>query len=399
MTFSPSSCCLWGIFKKTPRAQSLASSSTLRKASQLDDLVLRRLVVALAFSVCNVTCAPVPVCEYNVLSDIVVDMEKKKALPSDMVACHTCDMLSRCPADNSSITGGDMLTSCSGPASSLCQCSEAATALLEHYHGSTEFQLIEFITTNFPSIPANHRHVLTRAALAGALFASRLHFVVERNRMSLNREKKLMAIDAGSSLSLLNAGLRTEPLQPREMVSPAAVISEEEDALFVGESPTPPPATVGSIDRQLPLSLESCSRNFDIAEAGIIQQPVDGMHQQHFAPIQPAGHSAAADGGANRHVQAVRPYVTTGTTSPSANPTYEPIPIADLKRAKAVQQPPAESAAEPKHTSTRIPMAAPSATQRSSYSSQQSVPAPRRHLLRSGAAATPQKTTRVPPTT
>lgn len=316
----------------------------------------------------NITC----------LSIVVVDMEKKKALSSDLGAYPTCDMSSRCPADNSSIAGADMSKSCSRLTSSSCQCSEAATALLEHYHGSTESQLIQFIATNFPSIPANHRHVLTRAALAGALFASRLHFVMERNRMSLNPEKKLMAIDAGSSLSLLNTGLRSEPLQPRELVSPGAVVSKDEDALFMGES-----------------SPDYCPRDYDIMTAATIEQPVDGMQQQRSAPIQPAGYPAAADSGVNGDVdvQAVRPYAPTGTTAPPAILIYEPTPTADFRRTQ--EQPPPEHAAEPRRTSTRIPMAAP---QRSSYSSQRSVPAPQRHPLRAGAVATPQ-VTRTPPAT
>ena len=324
--------------------------------------------VMIALRFVNITC----------LSIAVVDMEKKKALSSDLEARPTCDMSSRCPADNSFIAGADMPTSRSRLTSSSCQCSEAATALLEHYHGSTESQLIEFIATHFPSVPANHRHVLTRAALAGALFASRLHFVMERNRMSLNPEKKLMAIDAGSSLSLLNAGLRSEPLQRRELVLPEAVVSEDEDTLFVGKSP-----------------LQSYPRDYDIMTATTIEKPADGIQQQQSALIQPADHPAAAVSGENGDVQAVRPYVPTGTMSPSANLlTYELTPTADFKRTQ--EQPPAEPAAETRRTSTRIPMAAP---QRSSYSPQQSVLTPRRHPLRTGAVATPQNVTRTPPAT
>ena len=101
----------------------------------------------------------------------------------------------------------------------------------------SEAQLTKFPTSHFPEIPAEHSTDLIRGTVADAMFANRLHFLVERNRVSTLCERRLMAINTGCNLSCLNQGLHPEPVRVKELISPAIITTVEVDTWLTVEKP------------------------------------------------------------------------------------------------------------------------------------------------------------------
>ena len=94
----------------------------------------------------------------------------------------------------------------SEPSSTLL--AEVARAVLDQHHQFTEEQLVQYVADFYPEVPSNVRRGLVIGAVTGAQQAARLQFLMEKNKSSQDPLKREIAINAGSSLSFWNMGLR-----------------------------------------------------------------------------------------------------------------------------------------------------------------------------------------------
>ena len=114
------------------------------------------------------------------------------------------------------------------------QYSRAAWALLKQHDQYTEEDLWEFLATQYPGIPDDHRLALIHGATAGARIAAHLHFLLEGSRTGKDPASRMTAEGAQRSLSYWNLGLMTrnknDP-QPQAMVSPEVPAPTSPEAL------------------------------------------------------------------------------------------------------------------------------------------------------------------------
>ena len=220
---------------------------------------------------------------------------------------------------------------CSGPASTWCQCSDAAYALLSQRDAFSEGQLSQFLSAHFPEIPTENRHILIRGAVAGAMYAARLHFSVERNRVSNSRERRLMAIDAGCKLSTLNQGLCSEPVGASELVSPPVITTAEVDALLSIDTPHSGLEMVELANLDMPVSLEACRRDFDIVTESIIAAGITSNDALTGESITDAPRDQLVTSQSSAvQSNTASPYVPLPVTSSATTVVYVPTPIAKV---------------------------------------------------------------------
>jgi hypothetical protein len=97
-------------------------------------------------------------------------------------------------------------TESSEPSSTLL--AEVARAVLDQHHQYTETQLVRYVADFYPEVPSSMRRGLVIGAVTGAQQAAKLQFLMERNKSSQDPSKRDIAMNAGSSLSFWNMGLR-----------------------------------------------------------------------------------------------------------------------------------------------------------------------------------------------
>ena len=141
------------------------------------------------------------------------------------------------------------------------QYSRAAWALLKQHDRYTEQDLIEFLATQYPCIPEDHRLALIHGATAGARFAAHLHVLLEGSRTGTDPGSRATAQGAQRSLSFWNLGLMTrnknDP-QPQAMPSPEALTPIMPEDLASMAIQTDIPQLL-----QLPVSRSQSDREFE----------------------------------------------------------------------------------------------------------------------------------------
>jgi hypothetical protein len=78
---------------------------------------------------------------------------------------------------------------------------EAAEDLLEQHHQFSEKELVAYLEKAYPEIPSYSRKALVIGAATGAQQAAKLQVVLERNKSSIDKEKRDVAANSGSALS------------------------------------------------------------------------------------------------------------------------------------------------------------------------------------------------------
>jgi len=238
---------------------------------------------------------------------------------------HVSDVSSRCNAGNVSVVG-DAASSCAGPASAWCRCSDAAYAVVSQGDRLSEDQLSKFVASYYPEIPAEHRHILIRGAVAGAMYAARLHFSIERNRVSSSAERRVMAIDAGCTLASLNQGLWPDPVGGKEQVSPAVVTTVEADTLLTGEESSTGLEIINLADLHMPVSLEACRQEFNLVTQAIMEAGITPSDAMTEAPT-----TGIPCYQASTHETTVPAYDPLPTTTSATAVEYVPTPIEQLR--------------------------------------------------------------------
>ena len=278
----------------------------------------------------------------------------------------------------------------------------AARGLLRQHQSYTEAGLDRYLAENHPYVPPDQRRALIFGATTGACEAARKYFLAEKNKMSFDKAKRVVAANAESALSFWNDGLGDEdvcvPYPTLPPKSPEAV-AEETGELATQLVQTPLPMDLDDV--QFPVSMEVAQREYENALADIAEseaacsrpsppgeptvetvapasapseQRTDDRASPAVSVTAPATEMFMSQGPApvsstpveeptrglapQKHGFEVRetdvpPYVPLSVTSSAPTGTYDPTPISSLAR---------EGLSQPRHRITSSSGGAPAAS-------------------------------------
>ena len=146
---------------------------------------------------------------------------------------------------------------------------DAARAMLQQHHLTSEEALCDYLRREFVGIPEHELYPLAVGALAGAQYAAGFHFLVERARASFSPDMKHRAIQAGSALALWNLGLDSF-FKP-----PLGVVSSGESAQHQHRNRLSEPSSRSDPSEfHLPVSFQKSCEDFDVLQEAMNQAEV-----------------------------------------------------------------------------------------------------------------------------